>query len=175
MNDEIKKYYDEVLLHRSYVIEVSKILCDYLIDNQQHEIAYCLRNRCLIHDESKFSKEEMEAFMSIKDKEDFKNPNVLLSEEKIEAIKLHWQHNSHHPEFYSNIYNMTDLDLMEMACDCFARSIQYNTDFLEFILIRQNNRFKFPEDIFKKYYRYCKILSDGYKKEKEIKVKKKTK
>ena len=102
--------------------------------------------------------------MSISDKKDFKDPTSLLDEDKIKAIEVHWKNNSHHPEFYSNIYNMTDLDLMEMACDCFARSLQYETDFLNFILVRQENRFKFPNSVFEKYYHYCKILDENYKK-----------
>lgn len=164
MNDAIKEYVEEVLLHKQYVIEAGKILSSYLIENNNYDIAINLANRCAIHDLSKFSKEEMELLMSINDKKDFYDPNCLLDDKKIKAIEIHWRNNSHHPEFYSNIYNMTDLDLMEMACDCFARSLQYKTDFLNFILVRQQNRFKFPDSVFKKYYRYCKILDEGYKK-----------
>ena len=67
---------------------------------------------------------------------------------------------------------MSDLDLMEMACDCFARSLQYNTDFLDFINKRQENRFKFPKEVFYKYYNFCEILNNGYYKNNDkIKIK----
>lgn len=174
MKEVIKKYFDEVLLHKQYVLESGKILSKYLIENGDYDKAVELLNRCTIHDNSKFSKDEMELLISIKDKDDFMNPNSLLDKEKIKAIELHWKNNSHHPEYHNNIYDMTELDLMEMACDCFARSLEYGTDFLEFILIRQNNRFKFPEEVFKKYYMYCEILCNEYKKEENKIMKKKT-
>lgn len=164
MNEAIKEYIDEVLLHKQYVLEAGKILSEYLIENNNYDIAINLVNRCIVHDISKFSKDEMDSLMSISDKKDFKDPTSLLDEDKIKAIEVHWKNNSHHPEYYSNIYNMTDLDLMEMACDCFARSLQYETDFLNFILVRQENRFKFPNSVFEKYYHYCKILDENYKK-----------
>lgn len=163
MKEVIKEYFDEVLLHKQYVLESGKILSRYLIETGEYDKAVELVNRCTIHDNSKFCKEEMDLLISIKDKNDFMNPNSLLGEEKIKAIELHWKNNSHHPEYHNDIYDMTELDLMEMACDCFARSLEYGTDFLEFILIRQKNRFKFPEEIFRKYYMYCEVLDKEYK------------
>ena len=174
MKEIIKKYFDEVLLHKQYVLESGKILSKYLIENGDYDKSVELVNRCTIHDNSKFSKEAMELLISIKDKDDFMNPNSLLDEEKIRAIELHWKNNSHHPEYHNDICDMTELDLMEMACDCFARSLEYGTDFLEFILIRQNNRFKFPEEIFNKYYMYCEILFNESKKDENKIMKKKT-
>ena len=49
--------------------------------------------------------------------------NTLMNIEgmsKIKAIELHWKNNSHHPEYHNDIYDMTELDLMEMACDCYS-------------------------------------------------------
>jgi hypothetical protein len=56
---------------------------------------------------------------------------------------------------------MSDMDLLEMACDCNARSMEFGTDLLEFIDIRQKERFRFPEEIYQIYYNYCKILVDS--------------
>lgn len=172
MVEEINEYLNEAILHKQYVLEASKIMSSYLIEHNKYDLAIELIKRCSVHDNSKFSKDEMESLIKIEDKSDFKDPNVLLSNVKKEAIEIHWKNNSHHPEHFNNIYDMSDLDLMEMACDCFARSLQYNTDFLDFINKRQENRFKFPKEVFYKYYNFCEILNNGYYKNNDkIKIK----
>ena len=54
---------------------------------------------------------------------------------------------------------MSKIDKMEMACDWYARAIQYKTNFLEFVEKRQEDRFHFPELIYDEIYHYCKILN----------------
>jgi hypothetical protein len=71
---------------------------------------------------------------------------------------LHWKRNSHHPEYYDNPNDMSELDLLEMACDCHARSKQYGTSLLEYIDIQQNIRFHFDKEHFKKLRAYCVAL-----------------
>lgn len=174
MVEEINEYLNEAILHKQYVLEASKIMSSYLIEHDKYDLAIELIKRCSVHDNSKFSKEEMESLIRIEDKSDFKDPNVLLSNVKKEAIEIHWKNNSHHPEHFNNIYDMSDLDLMEMACDCYARSKQYETDFLDFISTRQINRFKFPTEIYEKFYSYCSILDElGKNNEQDYKVIKK--
>jgi len=156
--DKIKEYTDECLTHKMYVLQSAMILSDYLIDNGNIPLALDLIKRCSVHDNSKFESLEMKSLMSIGDKTDLKDPNIMLTEDKCDAIRIHWQNNPHHPEYHHTIYGMSDLDLMEMACDCYARSMQYGTNFLDFITTRQENRFQFPEEIFSKYYQFCCIL-----------------
>ena len=173
--ERYKEYLDESLVHKIFVLQSVRLMSAYLIDNSYLDMAIALINRCSVHDNSKFQEEEMESLMSIEDKSDFKDPNILLTEEKSNAIKLHWKNNSHHPEHFDSIYDMSDLDLMEMACDCYARSKQYETDFLDFISTRQINRFKFPTEIYEKFYCYCSILDElGKNNEQDYKVIKKT-
>lgn len=163
MLNGLEEYINEVILHKQYVLEGAKIMSDYLISIDKYDTAVELINRCSLHDNSKFLREEMIRLLAIKDKSDFRDPTKLLTDEKKRAIRYHWANNRHHPEYFDDITKMTDLDLMEMACDCFARSLQYNTDFLSFIEIRQRERFKFPDDIYQKYYNYCCILDVNYK------------
>ena len=73
---------------------------------------------------------------------------------------LHWKRNSHHPEYYDNPNDMSELDLLEMACDCHARSKQYGTSLLEYIDIQQNIRFHFDKEHFKKLRAYCVALEE---------------
>ena len=53
---------------------------------------------------------------------------------------------------------MDDVDILEMVCDWAAKSYQTNTSLLEFVKIRQENRFHFPDEMFAKILKYCEIL-----------------
>ena len=53
---------------------------------------------------------------------------------------------------------MSDMDLLEMACDCHARSKQYGTDLIEYITVQQDLRFHFDREHFRKLKAYCTAL-----------------
>jgi hypothetical protein len=93
--------------------------------------------------------------------ESFINPEVQLSAHQREIIEMHWENNRHHPEHFEDIVSMTELDIVEMCCDWYARSLQYGTDFIEFIKTRQETRFHFPEDMFNEILKYCIILEES--------------
>ena len=44
------------------------------------------------------------------------------------ALQQHHDKNSHHPEYYGSIFEMSALDIAEMVCDCLARSQEFGTD-----------------------------------------------
>ena len=48
---------------------------------------------------------------------------------------------------------MKEIDIIEMVCDWHARSVQYGTNLMEFVTVRQENRFKFPQEMYEKIYR----------------------
>ena len=96
-----------------------------------------------------------------RDTTSFTNANSGLDEIMKKSIELHWKHNSHHPEYFENVEDMSELDIMEMCCDWHARSQQYGTDFLSFVKTRQENRFHFPETMFEKIWNYCVILENS--------------
>jgi hypothetical protein len=50
---------------------------------------------------------------------------------------------------------------MEMVCDWYSRSMQYQTNFKEFVITRQENRFQFDEDFFAQVWKYCEIIDKG--------------
>lgn len=97
--------------------------------------------------------------MIINDKSCLKDASKSLSQVKIDSIKLHWKRNSHHPEHYESCIDMSKLDIMEMVCDWYARSLQYNTDFLEYIKEKQKTRFHFPDWMFAEIWHYCEVLA----------------
>ena len=122
------------------------------------------KERLLLHDQSKL--EEPERTMFAKHTE---NLNQLeygtdayekeIEEMKKDCLNHHYENNSHHPEHFENIEDMNELDIIEMVCDWYARSMQYKTDFLSFVVSRQESRFHFPNEMFDKIYRYCEIIN----------------
>lgn len=158
MFDKIINHIDETIIHKQYVLESARILSEYLILENRFDEALELINRCTIHDNSKFSQEEINAFINISSKDSLKNAKIKIEGDFKTALQIHWKSNSHHPEYYEDYSQMSEMDIMEMACDWNARSIEYRTDLLEFVEIRQNERFHFNETMYLKLYKYCQIL-----------------
>ena len=139
-------------------------MAKYLENEGAVEHARKLRERGKVHDNSKMSCEDELYALSriINDKSSLKDSSKHLSTIKQDAIKLHWKHNRHHPEFFKSPTDMERLDIMEMCCDWHARSTQYNTPFLEFVKQRQTDRFHFPDWLFAEIWHYCLILDSKF-------------
>lgn len=160
MTDTLFFQLNDLMIHKQYIISSGLILVNYLYNNNQKDLAIELVKRISVHDNSKLESEELNSLIQIPyDLSIFKNPKEFLSDNSKEFIKMHWEHNSHHPEHYKNFSDMTELDIMEMVCDWYARSKQFNTDFLSFVKERQKNRFHFSEKQFEKIFNYCLILN----------------
>lgn len=157
---KLSKEVNDTIVHRNCVIRSGNYLAQYLIKKNRSIDAMRLLARCNVHDVSKTKNTEeiMSLARIVDDIEDMNDVKHELSERQKEAIQLHWKKNSHHTEYYENPNDMTDLDLLEMACDCHARSKQLGTDLLGYIVNQQEIRFKFDRDHYTKLYKYCKIL-----------------
>ena len=161
MDNKILSFIEDTILHKQYVLESGKLLSEYLIKNGEFDLALELLKRCAVHDNSKNT---------------MKDPNASMDDFMKKAISIHWKNNRHHPEYYDNLNDMTLLDILEMACDCYSRSLQFGTDLLSFIEIRQKERFNMPEDIYELYKFYCTILvNEGKNIVDNIKIKVKNK
>lgn len=148
-------------IHKKFILESGLILIDYLNKKDEDKLAFGLLKRLSIHDNSKIEDEEFYMLCQIPyNTTSFTNANSGLNDITKKSIELHWKHNSHHPEYFKNVEDMSELDIMEMCCDWHARSQQYKTDFLSFVKTRQENRFHFPEKMFKKIWNYCLILEN---------------
>lgn len=158
ISDNIKNQINDTLDHKILVIKCGQKMCNYLFETDQNDLAISLIKRIIVHDNSKFNEKELCGMSILKDNTALIDPNVLLSEDQKEIIEEHWKHNRHHPEYFNDVTEMQELDIIEMVCDWGARSIQYKTDLIEFVKIRQNNRFHFPEKMYKKILNYCYIL-----------------
>lgn len=161
MND-IEKMCQDTFIHKSYVEETAKRFAEYLFEKGDSNDAKKLLQRAKVHDNSKIlNKDEFRALTHIiNDKKTLKNANKNLSSYKQDSIELHWKNNDHHPEYYENVCEMTRAAKLEMVCDWCARSLQYDTDLIEFLETRQLNRFHFHDSFYNEVMQYCKILVD---------------
>ena len=149
----------DTLEHKQFVMMAGMKLIKYLTNNGRDEDALQLARRCARHDNSKFESDEMHGFLQLpKEGENMKNANAPLSESVQNFIKMHWKHNRHHPEFFNDYHEMEELDIMEMVCDWYARSLQFKTNFKEFVTTRQAIRFHFDEEFFNVVWKYCEII-----------------
>ena len=158
--EKLSKEINDTLIHRQCVIRSGNYLASYLIHSNRSVDAIRLIGRCQIHDMSKITNaEEFMALASIIDSiGDLKDITYEPNQEQLEAKRIHWKRNSHHPEYYDSPNDMTDLDLMEMACDCHARSKQFGTNLMDYIDVQQDLRFHFDREHLRKLKMYCLAL-----------------
>lgn len=153
------EHIQDTLIHKQLVIESGLILIKYLEKHGREDDATQLARRCVRHDNSKLESDEMKQFLKLPaEKENMKDARKEMPNEVKRLVEMHWKHNRHHPEFFEDYHDMTDVDIMEMVCDWHARSAQFNTNFMDFIITRQQNRFNFDEEFFRKVLDYCEIL-----------------
>lgn len=158
--EKLSKEMNDTLIHRACVMRSGMYLARYLIHRNRSVDAIRLLGRCSIHDISKIQNtEEFMSLASIVDEIDSMHDiEHVLSEKQEQAIRLHRKRNPHHPEYYDSSNDMSELDLLEMACDCHARSRQYNTDLIAYIDVQQDIRFHFDNEHFRKLRTYCVAL-----------------
>lgn len=167
-NEEMLSQIKDTILHKKLILDSCLLLSEYFFSIGNDEIALNLLKRASTHDISKFQKKELMSLASIpKNAKAFKNPNTEMSEEERKHIELHWKNNAHHPEHYEDYNDMTEIDMLEMICDWHARSIQFDTNFLEFVTTRQENRFHFNKEQFDYIYKYCVVLNKLYEESKK--------
>ena len=157
---DYEKVFSDTLIHKKYFIKSAKILADFLRKEGAWKHAEQLEARALVHDNSKITCIEELDFLSriIEDKSNLKDTNKQLNSLKKKSIKLHWEHNSHHPEHYESVLDMERLDIMEMCCDWHARAQQFGTELMSFVMIQNQKRFHFPEWMFAEILHYCNVL-----------------
>lgn len=154
-----REHIADTLLHKQFVLQSGGMLVEYLFDNDRTDDAIKLAKRCANHDDSKFESDEMQEFLQLPyEGENMKEADKELPTTVKTLIAKHWKHNRHHPEFFDDYHQMNEIDIMEMVCDWYARSLQYHTDFKEFVQTRQAIRFHFDEEFFATVWKYCEII-----------------
>lgn len=89
------------------------------------EIVFNLQRRSLAHDQSKLEEPEVDGFYEMAQELKLSDTTygsdeyrAILKKYKASTIQHHYQHNSHHPEFWTNgIRDMSLLDIAEMIAD----------------------------------------------------------
>lgn len=158
INDSVKHQIKDTLEHKKIIMDSAYKMAEYLFSKGENKLGIEIIDRAIVHDNSKFTNDELYALSSISSSDALTNPNVLLSDDQQKLVEIHWRNNRHHPEYFSSIRNMSEIDIIEMCCDWHSRSVQFGTDLIAFAKVRQENRFHFPDDIFDKILFYCNIL-----------------
>ena len=55
---------------------------------------------------------------------------------------------------------MEEIDIIEMCCDWHARTIQFGTELIPYLLNTQRKRFGFDDEFFAKILEYCEFLNN---------------
>lgn len=149
----------DTMLHKDLVLASCWKMANFFLNKGELDWAIEIIERGWLHDNSKFGDDEIEALSHIDDgKNTMRHAGSQLPENMKQYLKLHYEHNTHHPEHWEDVSQMPEMDIIEMCCDWHARSVQYGTDLLEFAKIRQRTRFNFPQDMFFRIIFYCNIL-----------------
>lgn len=86
-----------------------------------------------IHDNSKFKGIEFDHL--------FYDDPILIN-----VINHHSSTNPHHPEFWSKIQSMPELYLIELICDCTARSAEFGSDIRDWFKNEATQKYNFSMD-----------------------------
>ena len=150
---------DDIITHKVFILQAGQKLIKKLFEHNEDDLALELLSAIMYHDNSKTTSVEFGFMAKSADENDsLKNPQscIDVSKSKMKAIKLHWQDNSHHPEHWmdslpDSLYQddsvkvamEDDVDIMEMCCDWYARSLQFNNNVMDFWHEYSKNRWTF--------------------------------
>ncbi|MBR1454238.1 MAG: hypothetical protein IJ593_06295 [Lachnospiraceae bacterium] len=163
-SEKLKELANDTVTHKKLVLDSCLLMAEHFLSNGETQLAIDILKRGATHDNSKFNADEFKSLAQILNSTKcFTDADAQLSDAEKKAIQVHWKKNRHHPEYFDDFSEMTDLDMIEMVCDWFARSLQYGTKFLPFVRQRQKNRFHFDEEQFKKIINWCKLIEKLYK------------
>lgn len=108
--------------HIDNVINGAWRIAQKCIENGDEEFARNLMANAYAHDQSKFRGFEWDMIGCAET--DDKDMRLL-------AIRSHQKVNKHHPEYWNGVDNMPEIDLAEMVCDTYARSVEMGTNLRE--------------------------------------------
>lgn len=158
-NKNIQKHIEDTLIHKQLFNASCLVMVKYLFEQGRDEDAMELARRCLVHDNSKLTEGEIDAFIQLPiQNETCTKPHSPLTEEQKKLLELHWKNNRHHPEHFIDCHHMDEIDILEMCVDWSARSRQFNTNLIPYVVEQQQKRFNFDKEMFNKILKYCEVL-----------------
>jgi ribosomal protein L28 len=165
---------DDIITHKTFVLKAGHKLIKKLFEHGEDADALDLLDKIMYHDNTKALSIEF-GFMakSADENESLKSPQagIDVSKSKMKAIKQHWKTNAHHPEHWMTI--MPDslyqehpikvsmcnkIFIMEMCCDWYARSLQFNTNVMDFWHEHSKKRWTFDITTSALIEKYLKML-----------------
>jgi hypothetical protein len=155
------KQLQDTIKHKNNVIEIGTQLSQKLMQIGHEKLSLKLLERIYNHDNTKFSNREFYGLAdNVHDKRSLKNVNEdqIAKEEKMKFIKFHWFSNKHHPEYYSDVNDMKLLDILEMCCDWYARSKEFDNDPIEFFNKKQGTRWNFNKEMQETIIKHLRAL-----------------
>lgn len=129
-----------LIRHIENVKDNMLLLAEKTMEQGNSSLSRQLLGRAYRHDNSKFFGVEWEGLIK-----DSKMLDV--------AIRNHRELNDHHPEYWGGVDNMPEVCLIEMVCDCKARSEEFGTDFLEWF-----DRLDCTTSVRNTIYYWCELL-----------------
>ena len=93
-----------------------------------------------------------------------KNNNLDMALETLKVSFAHDISKSNKDEFWDDIKNIDEITMIEMSIDFFARSLQFKTDPVEYVIKENKKRFNFPKNILSKIINYLNIMKKENKK-----------
>lgn len=124
---------------------------------------WALLKRSIVHDLSKFSREEADLFADVNSKlkgSTYGSDEYYAQLKRLQpALKHHYAHNSHHPEHYDGgIAEMDLLDVIEMLCDWSSAVLRHENGSLEKSLNHNADRFGFDDQTKEKMERFLREI-----------------
>jgi hypothetical protein len=144
MSDEQKL---EIILRHIHLVESNMQRLARTMMKDRKEFALELLQRSRTHDLSKLSPFEF----------DHLHEGALRFDE---ALQMHREGNSHHPEHRTSIHNMPEADVVEMVCDWFARAQEFGTDLRKWVWTVATERYDFErsDEIAKTIEKYLNMV-----------------
>lgn len=128
---------------------VDDTLIDYAGFMNRADFIRAMLDRAKVHDASKLEEPERSLFdkySPMLSATTYGSPEYYaMQQELMPAIKHHWEHNTHHPEFHKSIHNMPFLDVCEMFCDWKAATERHSDGSLQKSIIHNAKRFDYNE------------------------------
>lgn len=117
-----------------------------------HQTRRNLRDRCYAHDLSKLEEPELSIFdeftPKLRDTTYGSDEYKAFLEGMGEALRHHYEANSHHPEHYfDGIRGMSLLDLVEMLCDWKAATERHTDGDIGRSIDQNQNRFGYSDEL----------------------------
>jgi hypothetical protein len=109
---------ENLVRHITLVRDACLLLGKKLIKQGREEFGRILISKGFVHDASKFSGIEWQYLHA---------GNDVPKDKLALAMQQHCHTNSHHPEYWGSFNEMPEISVYELACDWYARSMEFGT------------------------------------------------